>query len=169
MMEKKQRSYWQPVLKNLLSLHPTSWLAARLLHHIDRAVYKLSSGRFSATSALGGVPMIELTTVGAKTGLVRTVPLMGIPDGRDIILIASNWGQERHPGWYYNLLANPQVEVISDGKARTYLARTAIGEERQAGWNKALAVYSGYAAYESRSGEREIPVVVLTPVDPPTQ
>jgi deazaflavin-dependent oxidoreductase (nitroreductase family) len=112
---------------------------------------------------LVGLPIITLTTTGARSGLRRSVPLVGIPDGDKIILIASNWGQKRHPAWYYNLLANPGVRVSHDSTARDYIAREAKGEEYAYYWNKAVSANAGYSAYRQRTGGREIPVIVLTP------
>ena len=109
--------------------------------------------------------MITLTTIGAKSGRPRSVPLIGIPDGDELILVASNWGQERHPGWYYNLRANPRVIASMNGSKQAYMAREAAGEERARYWQKAAGVYGGYEAYKSRVGEREIPVVILSPLN----
>jgi deazaflavin-dependent oxidoreductase (nitroreductase family) len=137
-----------------------AWVLARTIHHVDGAVMRLSGGRATAGSLLSGLPIIQLTTTGAKSGQPRAVPLVGVPDGERLILIASNWGQARHPAWYYNVKANPAVAVVQDGQTRSYVAREALGAEREACWAKAVATYPGYAAYAQRAG-REIPVIVL--------
>ena len=153
------------ITRKLGSLRPISWLGERLLHHIDRFVYEYSGGQHTAVNLLFGVPALTLTTIGAKSGLPRSVPLIGIPDGDDLILIASNWGQDRNPGWYHNLSVNPIVKVSIDGSEANYLAHEATGEEREIYWKKAVAIFGGYRAYKKRVGERQIPVVILSPLD----
>src|SRR5512143_1195888 len=107
-----------------------SWFFARTLHHLDRPVLRLSHGRYSLTSVLAGLPVVAVTTIGAKSGQPRTLPLVAIPDGENVILIASNFGQQQHPAWYYNLQAHPEVRLTYEGKTVTYLARETDGDER---------------------------------------
>ena len=126
-------------------------------------MYRLSDGRWTAAGLLIGLPVVQLTSLGAKSGQPRTVPLLAIPRGDELILVASNWGGQRNPGWYYNLRQNPLVTVCKDGKTRAYLAREAEGAERDALWQEAVAVYGGYEAYRARTGGRVIPIMVLTP------
>ena len=109
--------------------------------------------------------MITLTTTGAKSGKKRSVPLIGIPDGDKIILIASNWGQSSHPSWYYNLRANSRVEVTSGRTKGDFIAREARGEEYDTYWKTAVTVYGGYDVYKRRNGGLKIPVIVLTPFE----
>ncbi len=147
-------------VRRLFALRPVAWVSARTVHHIDAAVLRLSGGRATASAILSGLPLLELTTTGAKSGQPRTVPLIGIPDGERIILIASNWGQARHPAWYHNLKANPSVTVTIGGVAHPYTARELAGEERAAAFARAASLYPGYDGYAQRAG-REIPVVGL--------
>jgi deazaflavin-dependent oxidoreductase (nitroreductase family) len=141
-------------------------LVARVLsvvgHRMDKPIMGLTNGRVSPSSKITGLPIITLTTTGAKSGQPRTVPLVGIPagDGR-LVLIASNWGGTKHPAWYYNIKANPAVTVTYKGEARPYIARETSGEEREALWATAVALYPGYAGYAKRTAGRVIPVVVL--------
>ncbi len=81
-----------------------SWLSARTLHHVDRLVHRLTSGRITFSSWVSGLPVVMLTTTGARTGTRRTAPLLGIRDGEAVVVIASNFGQLCNPGWYYNLV-----------------------------------------------------------------
>jgi deazaflavin-dependent oxidoreductase (nitroreductase family) len=131
-------------------------------HRMDKPVMGLTDGRVSPSSILTGLPIITLTTTGAKSGQPRAVPLVGIPagDGR-LALIASNWGGTKHPAWYYNIKANPAVTVTHKGESRPYIARETSGEERAALWATAVGLYPGYAAYAARTEGREIPVVVV--------
>ena len=136
---------------------------SNIMHRLDPLVISLTNGKTSASTILTGYPIIQLTTIGAKSGLPRSVPLMAVPDGDRLGLIASNWGRKKHPAWYANLCAHPQVVVTIDNRSRNYSARPAEGEERERFWNKAVAMYAGYALYEERAAGREIPVVILEP------
>jgi deazaflavin-dependent oxidoreductase (nitroreductase family) len=112
---------------------------------------------------LTGLPVITLTTTGAKSGKKRSVPLIGIPDGDNYIVIASNWGQKHFPAWYHNLTANPRVAITRDHQSGRYIARETTGEEYDTYWKTAVEMYAGYAAYKRRTGGRRIPIVMLTP------
>ena len=150
----------QRAIRRLIATRPATWLLARTIHRIDAAVFHASGGRTTAGAVLSGLPIINLTTTGAKSGQPRSVTLVGIPDGERIILIASNWGQAKHPAWYYNVMANPQVTVWRSGNAQPYFARELTGQERKSAWEQAVALYPGYKGYAERAG-REIPVVAL--------
>jgi deazaflavin-dependent oxidoreductase (nitroreductase family) len=166
MIKDDKSIYWfQRLLHKTFGLRPASWLAARTFHHIDPMVYKLSGSRFTMVSLLGGLPVLTLTTTGARSGRKRDVPLIGIPDGIRIIVIASNFGKTNHPAWYYNLSANPEVEVTIGRRKGKYIAREAIEEEYDAYWEKAVSYYGGYDAYKKRTGGRKIPIIVLSPLE----
>jgi deazaflavin-dependent oxidoreductase (nitroreductase family) len=108
---------------------------------------------------------VTLTTTGAKSGQPRSVPLVGLPDGENIILIASNFGQTHYPAWYHNLRASPKATLTLKGRTGYYWAEEVSGEVREAYWRQAVALYPGYAAYERRVGARHIPVLRLTPTN----
>jgi len=140
---------------------PGSWLFVRILHHIDRPVYRLSGGRHTFASLLSGIPVAMLTTTGARSGKPRTVPVLGLPSSEGLVVIASNFGQERHPAWYYNLRADPTGEVAIDGEKRRFRAVEAQGEQRERIWQEGLRVYPGWSQYEKRASNRDIAVFVL--------
>lgn len=142
---------------------PGSWFFARTLHHLDRPILRLTGGRQSMTNMLSGLPVVNVTTIGAKSGQPRSLPLVAIPDGENVILIASNYGQKHHPAWYYNLRAHPEVQLTYEGHTVTYTARETNGAERERCWQRAVDLYSGYAAYKERAGQRQIGVFLLTP------
>ena len=154
-------NFLQQATRKVVSLAPVSAVLSRTLHHLDGPVLRWSDGRFSAASLVAGLPVISLTATGAKSGEPRTVPLIAIPDGRQLILIASNWGRPRHPGWYYNVRSNPQVQVTVDGQTSPWTAQELAGEEREAAWRQAVALYPGYGYYAERNGGRPIPVLAL--------
>ena len=135
---------------------------ARLLHYADTLMLRLSGGKLTVAQ-VSGLPIIEITTTGAKTGKRRTLPLTGLPDGEKYALIASNFGQDHHPGWYYNLKASPECTVKKDGLTGVYIAREANEQENRYYYDMAIAYYIGYAAYKKRAGNRKIPVMILEP------
>ncbi len=140
-----------------------AWFSARALHHFDRPVLRLTHGRQSLTSLMSGLPIVAATTIGAQSGQPRSVPLVAVPYGENVILIASNFGQKHHPAWYYNLRAHPEVQLTYEGKTVADVARETSGEERERCWRHAVDVYSGYAAYKQRAEHRTIGVFLLTP------
>jgi deazaflavin-dependent oxidoreductase (nitroreductase family) len=165
--ELPQPHWWQRAAQAVAYSRYGSRLAARLLPRVDRTVLRLSGNRFTFSSALSHVPVVMLTTTGAKSGLPRTVPLLAFPDGDKVVLIASSFGNSKHPAWYLNLRANPQATLAFHGQpARPYVAREASGAERDACWQRAAAAYPGYDSYEKRAEGREIPVLVLEPAAP---
>ncbi len=110
--------------------------------------------------------MLLLTTRGHMTGEPHTVPLLYIRDGGSLVVIASYGGRDRNPDWYENLAREPRVVAQIGSKRVAMLARTAGPGERSVWWPRVVAAYEGYATYQSRTG-REIPIVVLDPLDEP--
>jgi deazaflavin-dependent oxidoreductase (nitroreductase family) len=109
------------------------------------------------------VPSLLLTTTGRKSGEKFIFPLFYGELGNSYIIVASKGGAPDHPGWYKNLVANPEVEVQVGTKKLKAKARTVTGEERTRLWQEALKFWPPYADYEKKT-ERQIPVVVLDPV-----
>ncbi len=157
------RHWWHGAFSRFAATTPGAWIGKRLLHHLDRLVFRLSDGRLSAGQLLGGISAITVTATGARSGLSRSVPLNEIRDGGDYILIASNWGNEAYPAWYHNIRANPRVTVTIDQQSAEYIARQVLDGEKERAWGIALAIYPGYEAYRRRL-KRPVPVFVLSPV-----
>ncbi|MEM7333389.1 MAG: nitroreductase family deazaflavin-dependent oxidoreductase [Chloroflexota bacterium] len=156
-----------PIHKMIRTIAKTkagSKLFSMMLHYFDRPVLKWTNGRYSVASLLAGLPIINLTTIGRKSGQPRTMPLIGIPDGDNLIVIGSNWGGKAHPAWTYNLLANPEATVLVNGRSQKMMAHLTQGAEREAAWDKAVDVYLGYQNYEKWADHRNIRVMVLAPV-----
>ena len=154
---------FQRSLQPVMRANASGWILARMLHHLDRPVLRLSRGRYSVTSMLAGLPVVMVTTTGAKSGLPRSLPLVAIPDGENVILIASNFGQKHHPAWYHNSRAHPEVHLTYAGRTVAYTARETTGDERERCWRRAADLYSGYPLYERRAAGRHIPVMLLVP------
>ena len=107
-----------------------------------------------------GSTILLLTTTGRKTGEKSTTPLIYTLDGDDPVIVASKGGAPEHPGWYRNLVKNPEVEVQIEGEKFRARARTAAGEERGRLWRQMNEMWPHYAEYQEKT-DREIPVVVL--------
>jgi len=121
-----------------------------------------SSGGTQGTT-LRGMPVIVLTTKGAKSGKLRKTPLMRVEHEGAYAAVASLGGAPKHPVWYFNVQSEPLVE-LQDGPAKgDYRAREVTGEEKAAWWERAVAAYPDYADYQAKT-DREIPVFVLEPV-----
>lgn len=150
------------IAQRFFSWQPVTTLLAPILHHVDTSILRLSGGKWDITH-LSGFPVIELTTTGAKSGQSRTLPLAGLPDGDRLVLIASNFGREHNPAWYYNLKVHPECMVKKSGRNGVYIARETEGEERERYWQLAVSYYIGYEAYKQRAAHRKIPVMVLEP------
>jgi len=131
-------------------------LIARTIH---RPLYRLSGGRIG--SHVAGLPVLLLTTTGRKTGKRRTVPLSYFDDGGAAVLIGSKGGSPRHPAWYLNLVANPDVEIQLGREHRRLRARRATPQEAARLWPLILERAPGYARYRAKTS-REIPLVLLT-------
>ena len=156
--------WWHPLVKKLAGTSFGIWVLAGRLHKLDAPFLRYSQNRASLTSWLTGLPVVMLVTIGAISGLPRTLPLVAVPDGEGLILIASNFGNTRHPAWYYNLQAHPQVQISYGGELYTVTARLLEGQERARCWQKAASTYPGYGLYEQKAGDRVIPVFLLEPV-----
>lgn len=132
--------------------------AVTLLH---RTLFDVSRGR--VLGRLAGMPAVKLVTTGAKSGAKRTVMLTSPvrTDDGHVVLVASYGGDDRHPAWYHNLQANPEVELTVAGQRYRAIARTASPEEKAALWPTVAATYKGYAGYQTRT-DRDIPLVICT-------
>jgi deazaflavin-dependent oxidoreductase (nitroreductase family) len=155
---------FQKLIRRFASSGPGAWVFARVAHRIDRPLHRLTRGRYTFAALLSGLPVVMLTTTGAKSGQPRTVPVLGIPTAGAVAIIASNFGQYRHPAWYHNLRALPDAEVMIDGVRRRVRAVEAGGERRAAVWQEGLRIYPGFGQYERRAAHRHITVFVLEPV-----
>jgi deazaflavin-dependent oxidoreductase (nitroreductase family) len=152
----------QVTMQHIAATRPGAWFFSRTLHHIDRVLLRLSQGQVTLPAVVAGIPVLTVTTTGARTGQRRTAPLLGVPAGEDIAVIGTSFGQSRTPGWYYNMRANPGVEATYRDKTVQAIACEADEEEWQAIWDRARALYVGYEAYARRIKNRKIHIMVLS-------
>ena len=135
---------------------PSDWAAEQV------EAYERTDGQEKGD--LKGVPVIILTTTGRRTGAIRKSPLMRVKDGDKYAVVASKGGAPENPVWYLNIKDNPTVQLQDGAEKKTYRAHVAAGSEREEWWGKASAVWPDYNEYQKKTS-REIPLLVLTPVD----
>lgn len=156
-------SWWLRLRERLIRVIARSraagWLILTVANRVDRLLMRLSGGRVSVAL---GLPVLLLTTTGARTGRRHSTPLVYVAEGDTIAVIASRVGTDRNPGWYHNLRAHPTAEVLAPRRSGRYTAREAEGEERERLWRRAVMIYPGYEDYRTRAAARRIPVMVLT-------
>lgn len=125
-------------------------------------LYERSGGTEGTT--LRDMPVVVLTTLGARSGKVRKTPLMRVEHAGSYAVVASLGGAPKHPVWYFNVLAHPDVELQDGTEKHDYVAREVHGEEKAVWWERAVAAYPPYADYQEKTS-REIPVLVLERTD----
>lgn len=138
-----------------------------MLHHMDTFVSRHSTGRLTFSSWVSGLPVVMLTTTGARTGTSRTVPLVGIRDGAALVVIASNFGRTHSPGWYHNLRSDPRASVTVHGTTWDVVAHEIDGAEREWFFQQGVHMHPGWAHYRRRAAGRRIPVIRLEPTSGP--
>ena len=142
---------------------PGSWFFARVLHHLDRVVYRLTRGRTTLAGVLSGLPVVMLTTTGAKSGRESTVPILGFEEGEAVVVVASNYGQAHHPAWYHNLRAHPRARLAVRGVWREVVVEELESPERERYLAIASEIYPGFPRYEKRAAPRRISVFRFIP------
>lgn len=140
-----------------------SWPLLRRLMRGHVELYRRSGGRLGHKPP-GLPPMLLLDHVGARSGVRRTSPLVYTRDGDDYVLVASKGGYPRHPAWFHNLKAHPDVTIQVGPRVLRVHAHVASDEERERLWPRCVATYRGFTGYQARAG-RTIPLVVLSPRD----
>jgi deazaflavin-dependent oxidoreductase (nitroreductase family) len=149
--------------QRIAATRPGGRIVARAQPPLDKMLFSRTNGTTTAASVLSGLPVILLTTTGAKSGIARTTPIFGIPLGDDLALIGSNYGRESAPGWVHNLTADPAATVRYGDRTVLVTARGASDEEADQVFARAADIYPGYEEYRSRAAHRPIRVFVLEP------
>jgi deazaflavin-dependent oxidoreductase (nitroreductase family) len=156
----KPRRLRKALIEPLARSEVGRWWLIHVSPKVDPLIFRLSGGRFTSIP----VPILTLIHIGARSGLKRKSLLAYFTDEEDLIVIASNYGRERHPGWFYNVRAHPSVEVRAAGCVGRYSAQVTEGADRERLWTLSKQLTKAYADYERRAGGRKIPVVRLTPL-----
>lgn len=135
---------------------PRQWVREQV------ALYEGSGGTEGTT--MRGMPVVIITSIGATTGKIRKIPLMRVEHEGSYAAVASQGGAPKHPTWYFNLVADPRVEVQDGPVKQQMLAREVSGEEKAQWWERAVAAFPNYADYQEKA-DREIPLFVLDPAE----
>lgn len=152
-------SIYERTLERFARTSAGYWYVTRVAPKLDPPLLRISGGRVSSVYP---VPVMLLTTTGAKSGLPRTLPLLYLSDGDSLVLVASNYGRPGNPAWYRNLKVNPTVDVLAGKRSGRYTASEITDTtERANAWAQAVDLYAGYGDYEVRATNRTIPLIRL--------
>jgi deazaflavin-dependent oxidoreductase (nitroreductase family) len=139
------------------------WKAFGAMTKLNTALFRATRGRIGGR--FGKADILLLHHVGARSGTARVAPLIYLPDGDDLVLVASKGGSDRNPAWFHNLKAHPDTEVELRRQRRHVHARVATEEERERLWPRLVEIWRPYDDYQSYT-ERRIPLVILEPRAP---
>lgn len=167
--------WWEKAEENFAKTKLGGWFAVNVANPIDKRLLRWSKGK---VGLFLGQPVGLLHHTGAKSGVARETPLLYITvpgtatataaatGAEQVVIVASNVGSTKHPAWFHNVKANPDVRFMQrSGTTDARRAREATGEEYDALWPKVNDLYGGYETYKERAGSRHIPIVVLEPAD----
>lgn len=150
-----------PALARVLGTRPWVMRRSALIVRADRRLHRVFRGRVSLVG-IAGLPSVHLTTLGRRSGAPRGTNLLSMPDGADHVVVGSNWGRTRHPGWTFNLRAHPEATVTVAGREFPVRARELHGAEYDRMWRRLVGFWPGYAMERDAAG-RDLPIFVLTP------
>jgi deazaflavin-dependent oxidoreductase (nitroreductase family) len=150
-------------VQGFASTEPGAWLFSKLLRRLDDLVVRASRGRTSAPEVLAGLPVLDLTTTGRRSGQPRTSHLIAVPYDDTLALLGTNFGQPSTPAWVLNLESDPRATVTHHGSSLEVVARQATEEEQEAVLAGSTAVYGGYLKYQQRITGRRLRIFLLDP------
>ena len=143
------------------STRPGAWAFSRSLRHLDDLVGRLSRGRTSAPELLAGLPVLDITTTGRRSGSRRRTHLIAVPYTDTLALLGTNFGQPATPAWVLNLEADPHLSITHHGVTLDAVARPATPDERAGVLAASAGVYVGYLKYQGRITGRDLRIFVL--------
>jgi deazaflavin-dependent oxidoreductase (nitroreductase family) len=143
------------------STRPGAWTFSKLLRHADDLVGRLTKGRTSAPEVLAGLPVLDITTTGRRTGTPRRTHLIAVPYADTVALLGTNFGQRATPAWVLNLEADPHLTVTFRDRSLGVVARAADPDERAAVLAESSQVYGGYLRYQTRITGRRLRIFIL--------
>jgi deazaflavin-dependent oxidoreductase (nitroreductase family) len=143
------------------STRPGAWTFSKLLRHADDLVGRVSKGRTSAPELLAGLPVLDITTTGRRTGVPRRTHLIAVPYADTLALLGTNFGQRPTPAWVLNLEADPRLQVSFRGRTVDVVARAADEDERATVIAASSGVYGGYLRYQARITGRWLRVFLI--------
>ena len=151
----------QRALQHLVASRGGAWVFARVLPTLDSVVQRLSGGRHTVPSLLAGLPVVDVTTTGRKSGQPRTSHLIAIPHGDTLALLGTNFGQPSTPAWVLNLEADPRATIDYRGTQLEVLARPADEREQAEVLARSEDIYVGYRKYQTRITGRRLRIFLL--------
>lgn len=151
----------QQAVQKVASSKPGAWVLSKTLAPLDRWLLRLTKGKSTFAGITAAVPVITLTTTGAKSGQPRATPLTGVPIDGSLAVVGTNYGQTKPPAWTFNLAAHPDASVEYRGRSAPVRARPATDDEYERVFTRATAMYPGYADYRKRVTERPIRIFIL--------
>jgi deazaflavin-dependent oxidoreductase (nitroreductase family) len=158
-------NWFQRAVKAFAGTRPGAWLFSKVLRHLDDLVQKLTRGRTTVPELLAGLPVLDVTTTGRKSGQARTSHLISIPIDGTLALIGTNFGQPATPAWVLNLEAEPMATVRYRDRTASVTARPASEAEFAQVLASSGSIYAGYRKYQQRiEDRRKLRVFVLEPV-----
>jgi deazaflavin-dependent oxidoreductase (nitroreductase family) len=157
----RRPSTFQRLVQSFASTRPGAWLFSKVLRHLDDVVGRLSKGRTSAPEVLAGLPVLDVTTTGRKSGLRRRSHLIAVPVDDTLALLGTNFGQPSTPAWVLNLEADPRATVSYRQRTLEATARPANEDEQARVLAGSAQVYGGYLKYQQRITGRRLRIFVL--------
>lgn len=142
---------------------PGAWIFARILPPLDTVVQRLTRRRHTLPSLLAGLPVVDLTTTGRRSGLPRTAHLIAVPYGEALAVLGTNFGQSSTPTWVLNLEAEPQARLSYRDRSVEVIARPLLGEEAADLLGRAERLYAGYRSYQTQITGRRLRIFALEP------
>ncbi|HEY2879619.1 nitroreductase family deazaflavin-dependent oxidoreductase [Nocardioides sp.] len=153
----------QRATQSVASTRAGAWVFSKVLRHLDDLVGRASRGRTSVPELLAGLPVVDVTTTGRRSGLRRTTHLIAVPYGDTLALLGTNFGQPATPAWVLNLEADPRATLRHRGTTLEAVARPATEEERESVLAGSTEVYGGYLTYQARITGRRLRIFLLEP------
>ena len=153
----RSKTVFQKIMERVAKFRPATWCLVNIGPKIDPFLMRVSNGRLKLAPSSSTVILYNR---GAKSGILRKIPVIYFSHEEDVILIASKGGADKHPAWLYNIKANPEIELWVGRAGGAYTARIASLEEKEALWPLAVKFYSGFSDYQKRAGNRDIQVVI---------
>lgn len=162
--ELPRANWFQRAVKTFAGTRPGAWLFSKVLRHLDDLVQRLTRGRTSAPAVLAGLPVLDVTTTGRRSGQPRTSHLISIPIDDTLALLGTNFGQPATPAWVLNLEAEPRATVRYRDRTVSVIARPASEPEFARVLASSGPIYGGYRKYQQRiQGRRRLRIFVLEP------
>ncbi|MCB0896418.1 MAG: nitroreductase family deazaflavin-dependent oxidoreductase [Nocardioides sp.] len=154
----------QRAMQALGASRPGAWLFSKILPPIDTALQRVTRGRHTLPGLLAGLPVVDVTTTGRRSGLPRTAHLIAVPHRDSLALLGTNFGQPSTPTWVLNLEADPRAHLEYRGRNADAVARPVSGAEFEEVLGRAESLYAGYRKYQHRITGRRLRIFVLDSV-----